>query len=140
MIVVGSILNSKTYWRNIMENQTTKKSTMIHKENEWEWKFVGIWADMIKDTGLAEKLKNFPASETLILFQNYEKPLEIIQNNLQLRNQYNQLKSGGKKDDLQFMEDSIQKQIENLGLMQELCIYISGASDCLIIRTSDSTD
>lgn len=42
-----------------MENQTTKKSTMIHKENEWEWKFVGIWADMIKDTGLAEKLLHF---------------------------------------------------------------------------------
>ena len=60
-----------------MENQTTKKSTMIHKENEWEWKFVGIWADMIKDNGLAEKLKNFPASETLILFKPYEKPLEI---------------------------------------------------------------
>ena len=40
-----------------MENQTTKKSTMIHKENEWECKFVGIWADMIKDNGLAEKLK-----------------------------------------------------------------------------------
>ena len=26
-----------------MENQTTKKSTMIHKENNWEWKFVGIY-------------------------------------------------------------------------------------------------
>ena len=53
------ILNSKTNWRNIMENQTTKKSTMIHKENEWEWKFVGIWADMIKDTGLAENYYTF---------------------------------------------------------------------------------
>ena len=24
-----------------MENQIRKKSTMIHKENEWEWKFIG---------------------------------------------------------------------------------------------------
>ncbi len=133
MIVVGSIFNSKTYWRNIMENQTTKKSTMIHKENEWEWKFVGIWADMIKDTGLAEKLKNFPASKTLILFKPYEKPLEIIQENLRLRNQYNQLKSGGKKDDIQLMEDSIQKQIESLSLIPELNIFISGSDDCLKI-------
>ena len=39
-----------------MENQTTKKSTMIHKENEWEWKFVGIWADMIKDYLPKERL------------------------------------------------------------------------------------
>ena len=133
MIVVGSILKSKTYWRNIMENQTTKKSTMIHKENEWEWKFIGIWADMIKDTGLAEKLKNFPASKTLILFKPYEKPLEIIQENLRLRNQYNQLKSGGKKDDVQLMEDSIQKQIESLSLIPELNIFISGSDDCLKI-------
>ena len=133
MIVLGTILNSKTNWRNIMENQTTKKSTMIHKKNEWEWKFVGIWADMIKDNGLAEKLKNFPASETLILFKPYEKPLEIIQENLRLRNQYNQLKSGGKKDDIQLMEDAIQKQIENLPFSPELYIYSLESDNCLKI-------
>ena len=116
-----------------MENQTTKKSTMIHKENDWEWKFVGIWADMIKDTGLAEKPKNFPASETLILFKPYEKPLEIIQENLRLRNQYNQLKSGGKKDDIQLMEDAIQKQIESLPFSTELYIYSLESDNCLKI-------
>lgn len=133
MIEAGPILNSKTYWRNIMENQTTKKSTMIHKENEWEWKFVGIWADMIKDNGLADKLKNFPASKTLILFKPYEKPLEIIQENLRLRNQYNQLKSGDKKDDIKVMEDAIQKQIENLPFSPELCIYSLESDNCLKI-------
>lgn len=133
MIEANTILNSKTYWRNIMENQTTKKSTMIHKENEWEWKFVGIWADMIKDTGLAEKLKNFSASETLILFKPYEKPLEIIQENLRLRNQYNQLKSGGKKDDIKVMEDAIQKQIESLLFSPELYIYSLESDNCLKI-------
>lgn len=133
MIVVGTILNSKTYWRNIMENQTTKKSTMIHKENEWEWKFVGIWADMIKDTRLAEKLKNFPASETLILFKPYEKPLEIIQENLRLRNHYYQLKSCDKKDDVKVMEDAIQKHIENLPFSPELCIYSLESDNCLNI-------
>lgn len=133
MIVVCSILNSKTYWRNIMENQTTKKSTMIHKENEWEWKFVGIWADMIKDTGLAEKLKNFPASETLILFKPYEKTLEIIQENLRLRNHYYQLKSCDKKNDVKVMEDAIQKHIENLPFSPELCIYSLESDNCLKI-------
>ena len=133
MIEKGPILNSKTNWRNIMENQTTKKSTMIHKENEWEWKFVGIWADMIKDTGLAEKLKNFSASETLILFKPYEKPLEIIQENLRLRNQYNQLKSGGKKDDIKIMEDAIQKQIESLPFSTELYINSLESDNCLKI-------
>ena len=133
MIVLGTILNSKTNWRNIMENQTTKKSTMIHKENEWEWKFVGIWADMIKDNGLADKLKNFPASKTLILFKPYEKPLEIIQENLRLRNQYNQLKSGGKKDDIKIMEDAIQKQIESLPFSTELYIYSLESDNCLKI-------
>lgn len=133
MIVVGSILNSKTYWRNIMENQTTKKSTMIHKENEWEWKFVGIWADMIKDTGLAEKLKNFSASETLILFKPYEKTLEIIQENLRLRNHYYQLKSCDKKNDVKVMEDAIQKHIENLPFSPELCIYSLESDNCLKI-------
>ena len=133
MIVVGSILNSKTYWRNIMENQTTKKSTMIHKENEWEWKFVGIWADMIKDTRLAEKLKNFPASETLILFKPYEKTLEIIQENLRLRNHYYQLKSDEKKDDVKVMEDAIQTQIENLPFSPELYIYSLESDNCLKI-------
>ena len=32
------------------------KTTMIHKENDREWKFVGIWADMINNSGLMEKL------------------------------------------------------------------------------------
>ena len=121
-----------------MENQTTQKSTMIHKENDWEWKFVGIWADMITDSGLLEKLKNFSAQETLVLLKSYERPLEIIQENLRLRNQYNQLKSGGKKDDIKAMEDSIQSQIENLTFSPELYIYISGSDDCLRICTSDA--
>ena len=133
MIVVSTIVIIKTYWRNIMENQTTKKSTMIHKENEWEWKFVGIWADMITDSGLLEKLKNFSAQETLVLFKSYERPLEIIQENLRLRNQYNQLKSGGKKDDVKVMEDAIQKHIENLPFSPELCIYSPESDNCLKI-------
>ena len=116
-----------------MENQTTQKSTMIHKENDWEWKFVGIWADMITDSGLQEKLKNFQAQETLILFKSYEKPLEIIQENLRLRNQYNQLKSGGKKDDVKAMDDAIQAQIENLPFTPELFIYNSESDNCLKI-------
>ena len=114
-----------------MDNQTTQKSTMIHKENDWEWKFVGIWADMITDSGLLEKLKNFSAQETLVLFKSYERSLEIIQENLRLRNQYNQLKSGGKKDDVKTMEDAIQEQIENLPFSPELYIYSSGSDDCV---------
>ncbi len=114
-----------------MDNQTTQKSTMIHKENDWEWKFVGIWADMITDSGLLEKLKNFSAQETLVLFKSYEKPLEIIQENLQLRNKYNQLKSGGKKDDVKAMEDAIQSQIESLPFSPELYIYSSVSDDCV---------
>ena len=116
-----------------METQTTNKSKMIHKENDWEWKFVGIWADMITDSGLQEKLKNFPAQETLLLFKSYEKPLEIIQENLRLRNQYNHLKSAGKKDEVKAMEDAIQAQIESLPFMTELYIYSSGSDDCMKI-------
>ena len=104
---------------------------MIHKKNDWEWKFVGIWADMITDAGLLEKLKNFPAQETLVLFKSYERPLEIIQENLQLRNQYNQLQSGGKKDDIKAMEGNIQSQIENLPFSPELCIYSLSSDLCL---------
>ena len=80
-----------------------------------------------------EKLKNFSASETLILFKPYEKPLEIIQENLRLRNQYNQLKSGGKKDDIKVMEDAIQKQIESLLFSPELYIYSLESDNCLKI-------
>ena len=104
---------------------------MIHKENDWEWKFVGIWADMITDSGLLEKFKNFPAQKTLVLFKSYERPLEIIQENLRLRNQYNQLKSGGKKDDVKAMEDAIQSQIESLSFSPELFIYSSVSDDCV---------
>lgn len=79
------------------------------------------------------KTKNFPASETLILFKPYEKPLEIIQENLRLRNQYNQLKSGDKKDNIKVMEDDIQKQIESLPFSPELYIYNSKSDNCLKI-------
>ena len=83
----------------------------------------------IKNT--LEKLKNFSAQETLVLFKSYERPLEIIQENLRLRNQYNQLKSGGKKDDVKTMEDAIQEQIENLPFSPELYIYSSASDDCI---------
>ena len=117
-----------------MKNQQQNKSTMIHKENEWEWKFVGIWVDMINNSELVEKLKGFILQDTLLLFKPYEKVLEIIQDNLQHRNQYNQLKSGNKEKELSDMNATIQTLIEALPLTHQLCIYTLGADDCITIH------
>lgn len=70
-----------------------KNQTMIHRNNEDEWKYVGIWGDML-DEKLSCLIKSYFSSDCLsnlfIAFGHYKSTLEIIQENLSKRNKYNQ--------------------------------------------------
>ena len=61
--------------------------TLIHRENEWEWRYVGIWADMLDKSIFdfdEENKKDF-----LVLFKEYDSPLQVLQENIHLSNLYN---------------------------------------------------
>ena len=62
-------------------------SILIHRGNESEWRFVGIWADML-DKSILE-LDQEDVKDFLVLFKEYDNPLQVLQENLRLRNLYN---------------------------------------------------
>lgn len=97
------------------------RSAWIHKENQDEWRFVGIWADMLDENFLQEE--NVKPKDFLILFREFNSPLDAVKENLRLRNLYNQYKSLKKKEELQKMEDDIKKQISALADRTELSGY-----------------
>ena len=96
-------------------------SLLIHRENDWEWKFVGIWADMLDSCILAIGIANL--SDYLILFKEYNNQLQILQDNLRLRNLYNQYKANNSLSEIQKMEDEIKNQVAALSDKLELFTY-----------------
>lgn len=98
-----------------------KGSVLFHRENEWEWRLVGIWADMLDksiiDLGKQSK-KDF-----LLLFKEYDSPLQVLQENLRLRNIYNKFKSNNSAAEIQKMEDDIKDSILKLKKRCEFTVY-----------------
>ena len=101
------------------------RSVLFHRENECEWRYVGIWADML-DKSILE-LDQEDVKDFLVLFKEYDNPLQILQENLRLRNLYNQYKSNNAVAEIQKMEDEIKNQIAALSDKLELFTYYKQA-------------
>ncbi len=96
-------------------------SVLFHRENECEWRYVGIWADML-DKSILE-LEETNTKTFLVLFKEYDTPLQIVQENLRLRNLYNQYKSNNSVAEMQKMDNEIKNQIAALSNKLELFTY-----------------
>lgn len=96
-------------------------SVLCHCENEWEWRFVGIWADMLDKSILDCDEKN--KKDFLVLFKEYDSPLQVLQENLRLRNLYNKFKSNNSAAEIQKMEDDIKDSILKLKTKCEFTVY-----------------
>ena len=108
------------------------RSVLFHRENECEWRYVGIWADML-DKSILE-LEEANTRAFLVLFKEYDSPLQIVQENLRLRNIYNQYKTNNSKSEIQKMEDDIKRQISELSDKLDLFAYY--AKEDLLMKVS----
>ena len=97
------------------------QSVLFHRENEWEWRYVGIWADMLDKSILNSDEEN--KKDFLVLFKEYDSPLQVLQENLRLRNLYNQFQSNNSVAKIQEMETELKKQVAVLSDKVELFIY-----------------
>ena len=113
----------------VIHNLFMKGSVLFHRENEWEWCFVGIWADMLDSCILASGIANL--SDYLILFNEYNNQLQILQDNLRLRNLYNQHIAFNEKEEILKMEEKIKKNISDLPEQLDLLVY-NQKDDCLM--------
>lgn len=61
----------------------------LHRENEYEWKYVGIWLDMLP-AEFIDKIKcqiNYSNLESIFVpFRSYPKTVYMLQENLRIRN------------------------------------------------------
>ena len=108
------------------------RSVLFHRENEYEWRYVGIWADMLDKSILDLEEANTKAF--LVLFKEYVTPLQIVQENLRLRNLYNLHKTNNSISEIQKIEDDIKNQISSLSDKLELFVYY--AKENLLMKVS----
>ena len=113
----------------LFHNLIMKGSVLFHRENEWEWHYVGIWADMLDSCILASGIVNL--SDYLILFKEYNNQLQILQDNLRLRNLYNKYIAFNEKEEILKMEEKIKKNISDLPEQLALLVY-NQKDDCLM--------
>ena len=62
----------------MVHNKIMKETTVIHRENECEWRFVGIWADMLDKSILdfdEENKKDYSycLRNMIVLYRYYRK-------------------------------------------------------------------
>lgn len=113
----------------LFHNLIMKGSVLFHRENEWEWHYVGIWADMLDSCILASGIVNL--SDYLILFKEYNNQLQILQDNLRLRNLYNKYIAFNEKEEILKMEEKIKKNTSDLPGQLDLLVY-NQKDDCLM--------
>ena len=112
------------------------ETILIHRENEYEWRFVGIWADMLDKSILDFDEEN--KKDYLVLFMEYDNPLQVLQENLRLRNLYNQFISNNSVTEIQKIEDEIKKQVGTLSGKLELFTYYKQADMLMKVVYKDS--
>ena len=69
-------------------------------ENDYEWKYVGVWGDMLEEDFKIAMKKAFSSDNITELFVakgEYESVMAILQENLRKRNEYNQEEANKKK-------------------------------------------
>ena len=113
-----------------------KDSVLFYRENEWEWRYVGIWADMLDKSILDFSKEN--KKEFLVLFKEYDTPLQALQENLQLRNLYNQYKINKQESEIQKFENLITNQISKLSDKTELFVYYKQADSFMKVSYRDN--
>ncbi len=116
----------------LIHNLIMNRSVLFHRENECEWRYVGIWADML-DKSILE-LEETNTKAFLVLFKEYDTPLQIVQENLRLRNLYNLHKTNNSTSEIQKMEDDINRQVSDLSDKLELFAYY--AKEDLLMQVS----
>jgi hypothetical protein len=109
-----------------------KGTVLLHRENEWEWRFIGIWADMLDKSILNSDEEN--KKDFLVLFKEYDSLLQVLQENLRLRNLYNQFKSNNSVAEIKKMEDDIKHQV--LALSDKLELFTYYAKEDLLMKAS----
>ena len=107
----------------------TNKSLWVHRDNKEEWRYIGIWADMLESCILAIGIADL--SNYLILFKDYDNQIQILQDNLQLRNIYNKHVAFNEKEEIAKMEDEIKNKISALPQKLDLLVY-NQKDDCLM--------
>ena len=113
----------------LIHNLIMNRSVLFHRENECEWRYVGIWADMLDSCILGIGIANL--SDYLILFKEYNNQLQILQDNLRLRNLYNKYIALNEKEEILKMEEKIKKNISDLPEKLDLLVY-NQKDDCLM--------
>lgn len=105
------------------------KKVLIHRENKEEWRYIGIWADRLESSILGIGIANL--SDYLILFKEYNNQLQILQENLRLRNIYNKHVAFNEKEEILKMEEGIKNNILLLPEKLDLFVYNQN-DDCLM--------
>ena len=113
-----------------------KDSIIFHRENEYEWRYVGIWADMLDKSILNSDEEN--KKDFLVLFKEYDTLLQALQDNLQLRNLYNQYKVNKQESAIKKVEDKITNQILQLSEKTELFVYYKKTDSFMKVSYKDS--
>lgn len=61
----------------------------LHRENEYEWKYIGVWLDLLPEefcTKVKGLISDCELESIFLTFEQYSKAVDMVQNSLKVRN------------------------------------------------------
>ena len=62
---------------------------LLHRKNNYEWRYIGLWFDMLPELiqfRIKPQIQGYNTEEVFVLFEPCSNPFEMIQKNLSIRN------------------------------------------------------
>lgn len=61
----------------------------LHRENEYEWKYIGVWLDSLPKefyNKIKSQIPDYELESIFVPFKQYANPMDMIQDSLKIRN------------------------------------------------------
>jgi len=105
------------------------------RRDEYEWKYCGIWLDMIEDTtfktSVLQHLIDVKEDEIFLCFESHETPVEMVSSNLCVKNNISRIQNNSKlsasekEEAIKSIEEKVIQYRNTFNLRTAITVYLN---------------
>ena len=103
----------------------------LHRENEYEWKYIGVWLDLLPEefcTKVKGLISDYEVESIFLPFEQYPTVVDMVQDSLKVRNSIPAV------IDVNDKKQNEAKNSRNLNIRRRYCR--AGGDICAVVRRS----
>lgn len=110
----------------------------LHKQNEYEWKNIGIWFEMASQELQKQIKASLPGedyNQVFLVFKDYDSATAMVSENLCIRNKIASIPNNPElskaeiKTQLEQIENTREQSIQDLEIKNPICVYLNAKDE-----------